>query len=174
MVCEMLVAGGMVDLPDAHPRSHELESLDDIPGDAPHGTVVKTLTQVPPATPGADWRFVWIDRPDRDRVPSELKFHQWLGSAAAFGLPVSGPPDDELFASFARAGKAERARLLPRLRRIGTLTMVRYDRVLRDPIRAARFLAGTVWRDLDVAAAADAVHRRNPGCAPDMSFEDSV
>lgn len=161
MVMRMLDAGGLPPCAGSSPGSFELNGIDglaertDLDG---HAVKVLDLFAYHPL-PDADWRFVWLDRDHQQQARSMIKF---AGALTGMSVPV-----DVLARSYAE----DRPGRLGWLRSRGPVCVLSYERVLANPMRAARTMRSEVWPDLDVAAAAAVVHDRTPECRPDLSVE---
>jgi hypothetical protein len=166
MLMQMLHAGGLPPVEGSMPGSYELaygRYCDSVPA----GRAVKLLNLFLdcgiPRAPA--WRFVWLDRDPWQQATSQIKFLNIM--APVTGLPHVGAGEVEMWAhSYLR----ERPRALAKLRRHGLVMVLRYERVLANPRRAAQQLR-RVWPGLDVDAAAAVVHRRDGTCRPDMAVE---
>lgn len=168
MVMAMLDAGGCPPVAGSQPGSYELVDILDAYSLSPDqlaGRAVKLLDhQADLGFPAArSWRFVWIDRDSTEQARSVVKFLQSIGM----------PTPDGLEQRLAHSYRTDRPGALGQLRRRGPVTVLRYERVLADPRKAAKRLRH-VWAGLDVLAAASAVHDRDSRCLPDLDFEDGV
>lgn len=168
MVMRMLAAGGcpMVVGAENPPHESNLDSVWRMRPDDLAGRAVKLLDaprwrqSVPFAR---EWRFVWLDRDPLEQARSHVKF-----LTAGMGVPVVDV--SAAVAKFAQSYGRDRPGLMQLLRRNGTVFVLRYERVLANPHRAARQLK-QVWPGLDVEAAAAVVHARDGRCRPDLSVE---
>lgn len=169
MAMAMLDAGGIPPAGGAGPHSYELPSLDAIDqltaADLA-GRSVKALDHAlrQPLPPADSWRIIWLDRDPRHQARSQVKILRNLaGVHCRTGLPR------DLIDSY----RSDRPRALAALERHGPVHVATYEDAVRDPVRfaldLAAFLAPELALDSDAAAAA--VHRRRPYCAPDLSFE---
>lgn len=152
MTMAMLAAGG-VPIAGQDSPPYELPDLRDAWSMDLTGKAVKLLDVVlrAEAVPYApEWRFVWLDRDHVEQARSAVRF------LSAAGYPV--PPDAA--ARFRDSYRRDRPDALRLLRGAGPVLVLRYERVLEDPRRAARRLK-TLWPELDVKAAAGAVERRD-------------
>jgi len=169
MVMAMLRAGGVPTI--GHDHSGELEGPDAIARLAREdveGRAVKFLDHlIHYPIPKADWRFVWLDRRSREQAKSQVKMLRWLGQDIRDGMDEKWTMD-----ALVEANSRDRAMLLGRLRQIGPVLELDYERVIAQPPKAAKALA-RLWPDLDRVAAAAAVHDRDPACLPDMAFEET-
>lgn len=160
MVMTMLVAGGAVAGGAARPPYEG--DLEEIYGGDMTGRVVKLLDH--PARMGVpfarEWRFVWLDRDPVEQAKSHAKFVE----------PIVGPLQPGSVELLAASYERDRPALIGRLRRHGPVLVLRYERILTNPRRAARRLR-EVWPGLDVTAAAAVVHARDGRCLPDLSVE---
>lgn len=111
----------------------------------------------------ARWRFVWLDRDPGEQARSHVKFL----SSFMTGL------DEDAVARFAASFPRDRSQAIGQLHGGGSVLTLRFEDVLADPPAAAGRLRRAVWPDLDVAAAAAVVHRRDGRCLPDLSTEEA-
>lgn len=167
MVMKMLDAGGLPPLDDASRGSYEVsvEQLLTRPPADLLGRAVKLLDHVhwhgDSTLPDAPWRFIWCERNTRQQAASMVKFLAQLAPE----VRMVGNQASKFRASFERDQPAAIRGLQDR----GPLIRLKFERVLHDPLAAAQRLADFV--DVDPYAAANAVHRRPPECAPDLAFE---
>lgn len=174
MAMAMLDAGGCLPLPGTNPGSYEFaspaEALDH-PLQAFRGHSVKLLDeQTLGPLPDVAWRFVWLDRDPLQQAISALKLLIHTG--------VMDPPANTTQVRYrverlVYSYRLDRPRYLGALRRVGPVTVLRYEDALAVPKRAAKALA-KVWPDLDRQAAAAAVHDRDGGCLPDLAAEARI
>lgn len=163
MVMKMLDSGGLPPVAGVAPRSYEFDRVTAIRSARSEGRAIKLLDHFarlgfPPAE---EWRFVWLDRDATQQARSHAKL------AGLVGVEI----DAKLQSLFAQSYAADRPRLLGALRATGPVLVLEYERVLREPLKAARLLRREVWPALDVDAAAAVVHDRAGDCLPDLSFE---
>lgn len=163
MVMTMLVAGGAT--PGGSPTPPYEGDVEEMWARDLTGTAVKLLDH--PATFGVpyarEWRFVWLDRDPFEQARSYAKF------VGQLGVELNHIKMARLVESYER----DRPKLLGQLRRAGTVLVLRYERILANPRRAARRLR-EVWPGLDVNAAAAVVHARDGRCLPDLSVEHAI
>ncbi len=166
MVMRMLAAGGCPPLAEDPPHESDLDTVFRMWPDDLAGRAVKLLDSprwnrcVPFAR---EWRFVWLDRDPLEQARSHIKFLM-----EGMGVPVADPA--AAVAKFAASYHRDRPELMKLLRRNGDVFVLRYERALANPHRAARQLK-QVWPGLDVEAAAAVVHARDGRCRPDLSVE---
>lgn len=168
LVMRMLLAGGCPPVVGAEEPPHEsnLDAVWRMGPDDLAGRSVKLLDaprwnrSLPVAR---EWRFVWLDRDPMEQARSQVKFLMGVT-----GVPIPDAP--AAVAKFAASYGRDRPGLMQLLRRHGTVFVLRYERVLDNPRRAARQLK-QVWPGLDVEAAAAVVHNRDGKCRPDLSVE---
>lgn len=168
MLMTMLHAGGIQPAGGAVPHSYELAGIDVAlgltAGDLA-GRSVKLLDSVlyRPLPDADGWRIVWLDRDPRHQARSHLKMLR------AAGLQQHAGMARDLADSYRR----DRPLALAALRGYGPVHEATYEDAVRNPDRFASVLAEFLAPDLtlDADAAAAAVHRRRPYCAPDLSFE---
>jgi hypothetical protein len=124
-----------------------------------NGTAIKLLDQPlrMPIPVAREWRFVWLDRDPIDQARSHLKILSLLG--------IGGGPDEEAW--LIEGFKSDRPKLIAKLHAHGRLVRMRYERILENPRKAAKTLAG-VWPGLDVDAASAVVHDRDGRCRNDI------
>lgn len=163
MVMTMLVAGGAA--PGGATEPPYEGDMDAIYAADQTGKVVKlldhpTLLGVPYAR---NWRFVWLDRDPFEQARSYAKF------VRAAGIELNAVKLARLVESYER----DQPKVLGQLRRHGPVLVLRYERILANPRRAARRLR-EVWPRLDVNAAAAVVHARDGRCRPDLSAEIAI
>lgn len=164
MTMAMLTAGGVMPAAGVGPPSYELPNIRLAYRLPLAGHSVKLLDAplhfgVPDAPA---WRFVWLDRDPVEQAKSTLKL-----VAAVDGSEYEPGAVDLLTRSY----EADRPRALGRLRRHGDVLVLQYERVLANPRKAAKLLRREVWPELDVDAAAAAVHQRDGRCRDDLNFE---
>lgn len=166
MVMEMLYRGGIPLVAGTQPISRELPDLERVADLTPEdlaGRAVKLLdyhTRAP-LPQAQQWRFVWIDRNAMEQARSTAKF---LKGIAGIRLPAGSTRD------LARSYRRDRDPALARLRSVGTVVVLNYERVLNDPLHAALTLK-RIAPTLQVMPAAEAVHHRDPQCAVGLDFE---
>jgi hypothetical protein len=174
MAMAMLKAGGVPFVDGSHPDSGELTHLGpDTLAAVRQGGAVKLLDWVLRVDlSSADWRFIWLDRDPHEQARSTAKFIAGFGFGDEIDVGV-------LAASYGR----DRPVALGRLRALGPVLVLGYERVLAQPKKAARqigrFVAGVdglgatrpteLW--FDVKAAAAVVHQRDGRCRPDLAIE---
>lgn len=177
MVMAMLDAGGIPPVAGTDPRSFELQDLGVLAGLAGEdldARAVKLLDavlyyedprNVMPAV-DVDWRFVWLDRKPGEQARSQVKFLEGL-----VGVQLRRGAVTELRRSYER----DRLKALDRLGALGEVLVLPYEHVLRDPQAAAaqlreftRPIHNGWFKTYD---AAQAVHRRDGRCRPDLAFE---
>lgn len=166
MVMQMLDAGGLPPVDGTQPGSYELPGIDIVYQRGPayfEGRAVKLLDA--PLRFGAplasSWQFVWLDRDRMEQAKSQVKF---------FDLIVGERLPPEAVGIFADSYAVDRPKVLGFLRRTGHVLVLRYEDVLRYPLKAAKHLR-KVFPDLDVQAAAAVVHERDGACRPDCAVE---
>lgn len=166
MVMEMLYAGGLRPVDGSAEISHELPDLgclDELDRSVLDGRSVKCLDGFMHfGLPDADWSFIWVDRDPVQQAQSMVKFMRWQmdgWTPEACAVPI-----------FAESFERDRPEALSYLRERGPVLVLQYERVLVNPMKAAKGLA-RVWAGLDVYAAASAVHSRGPECQPGLTFE---
>lgn len=161
MLMAMLAAGGMAPVDDSSDVSFEVmggvDSLRTRPPAFFAGRAVKLLDSItyyglPPA---ASWRFVWLDRNATEQAKSQVEF----GRVVA-GIAMAADAVERVAESYRR----DRPRVLGELRKRGPVTVLRYEDVLANPVKAAKRLRRDVWPALDVAAATAVVHHRDGAC----------
>lgn len=168
MVMAMLDAGGVPPVEGSGPRSYELPGVShafSLPPGSLGGRAIKLLDSVSyyGIVPATEWRFVWVDRDYGQQAKSFVKFARRL---LGVDLPDAASAVKRIAASYA----VDRPKVLGLYRAAGPVLVLKYERVLADPLKAARALRRLVPQ-LDVLAAAAAVHRRSAECRPDLSFE---
>lgn len=164
MVMDMLRAGGVPTMgvwPYEDVQSWQLAGMD------LHGYAVKlvqggAMAEIPVGrTP---WTFVWMDRDPTEQARSQRKF-----LTANLASVTKVPPASDPYVQATRHNQEQsRPSLLGGFRQVGPVLVLEFERVLRDPRRAARQLRDEVFPRLDVDRAASVVVRRDPACAPDI------
>jgi hypothetical protein len=168
MAMAMLRAGGLPAVDGSDPVSGELPDLALAHRMAPDelvGRAVKLLDSIEyyRLPLGAlEWRFVWLDRSHREQARSAVKFAETV-----LGQRLTGDSVDRFVASY----EVDRPRVLSALRKAGPVLVLRYENVLANPRKAAKRMRDNLWPDLDIGAAAAAVHDRDGTCRPDLAFE---
>ncbi len=169
MMMRMLAAGGCAPVAGAENPPHESTNLRTLWSMSPRqleGRAVKLLNapmlynSVPVAH---EWRFVWLDRNPLEQARSHIKFLTGIGGVSIQDVPGA-------VAKFAASYGSDRPRIVPLLRRNGPVLVMRYERILEHPHRAAKQLR-LIWPDLDTDKAAAVVHDRDGTCRPDLSEE---
>lgn len=162
MTMAMLDAGGLAPAMGSQMGSYELRDIRDAWSVPLAGRAVKLLESVlhfgVPDAP--EWRFVWLDRDPVEQAKSQLKLM----------APFVGPFKPDAIDRLARSYEADRPRALRLLRRRGEVLVMQYERVLASPRKAAKQLR-QVFPDLEVDAAAAAVHDRDGRCREDLDVE---
>lgn len=165
---EMLRAGGVQPVDGSASVSHELPYLspDIFEGLDLSGRSVKLLDYTMRfVLPPADWRFVVLSRNVDEQAASMVKLIRW-----STGYQIKDAERPTLAASLVKDWPI----LIRRLRKIGPTVELEYERVLAQPVKAAKQLARLVDGPFDVLAAASVVHGRGPQCLPDMAFEETT
>jgi hypothetical protein len=179
MAMAMLRAGGVQFVAGSDPDTGELPGIGPDSFDVPlEGRAVKLLDYILwDDLPPVNWRFIWLDRDPMQQARSTAKFMAGIGG-------ITGVDVDKLADSYGR----DRPKVLAKLRGLGPVLTLDYERVLAQPKRAARqmalFLAGSrdgeepvpaaALTNFDVRAAAAVVHQRDGRCRPDLAFEESL
>lgn len=168
MAMAMLDAGGLPPVKGSQPVSYEVPDhtvMRALSAGQLAGRAVKLLDDALYALPPAahEWRFVWLDRDPVQQARSALKLMHAV---------VGFMPTAQAEALMAESYRSDRPEVLGLLRRIGPVTVLRYERVLANPAKAAKRLRA-VFPGIDVAAAATVVHDRDGTCRPDLAFEMS-
>lgn len=178
MIMTMLHAGGVEPAAGTMAGSYELRLGPDgaiaVPDvDGLTGRAVKLLNHVqhfPLPHPELRWGFVWLDRTRIEQARSMVKLLNHNQPRTAHPTAIF---------KFARSYSDDRPALLKRLQQHGPVAIASFEKTLEDPTSTAELLRGLV-ADLhgvdagdrfDVAAAAAAVHDRDPACRPDMYVE---
>lgn len=167
LVMQMLAAGGM-DCVGRWP-SYEWEGGGAIPWADMGGRVVKILDlfRQPdfdlPRRPGG-YRALWLDRNPDQQARSLIKFQ------AAVGLRAAPRADRTERRALARSLANDRAGCITKLHRIAgrAPTMMTFENILRDPVRAASALVAWTDQDLDRQAMAAQPLPRDAACLPGM------
>lgn len=169
MIMGMLDAGGIQPVAGTSEASYELEvdalhalTTADVVG---RSVKILELWRYGPLPP-AEWRIIWLDRDPLEQAKSQTKF---LMSLTPGLLSVT---EDEAVRRFAESYNEQRAASLGVLRRRSPVTVIQFERVLANPSKAAKVIAGVCpeWT-FDRAAAAAVVHDRGPECLPDLATE---
>lgn len=168
MVMSMLAAGGMPIAGNITEPPYELPDVRDAWKVPLAGRAVKLLDSVLyyGIPPSPAWRFVWLDRDPVEQARSHIKFVEAV-------IGTLDEPWEVAVAKSAASFVRDRPKALGALHGQGAVLVLRYERILADPAGTARLLAQQVWPDLNIAAAAGAVHDRDSRCLPDLAVEIS-
>ncbi len=171
MVMRMLDAGGVRPVDGTMDGSYE--AAGPLDWDAPlAGCTVKLLDSIKHGElPPANWRFIWVDRDPNAQTLSTRKFRRLILEDLA--------PIDDLRTEITQAAHhtnrlaADRPKVLAKYRTLGPVTVVHFERILANPIKAAKQLR-KIAPGLDVHAAAAVVLVRGPECLPDVAIEEGT
>lgn len=163
MVMRMLEVGGFPLAPSGgFPayETHRISIATSHPGEA-----IKVLDGILHGVfPPGPARSIWLDRDHLQQARSQVKFLRGI-----MGTRLEKDAVDRFRHSYRR----DRPRAIRELTARGSLLIVEYEAVLRDPAGQAQRIADHVgdMQTLDLDAMAAVVHARSPRCAPDLAFE---
>ena len=162
MLMQMLHLGGVPCVGDwpafEDPRARHVVTREFVQACA--GQAVKVLDPHRTGLPG-NVRVVWLDRDRQQQAESHAKFLRLLTGV--------NPPREQrrkLPGALLRDTHAAMALIGSR-----PLIRLRFEEVLRHPLKAAELLAGFVGVPMDCGRAAGAVRARGPECAPGLDME---